>query len=58
MKQWVIDRTLERARRKLAHVEALAALHRQINDIDSKLRMLANIKALYPVEVNNERVQS
>jgi hypothetical protein len=47
MKQWVIDRTLERARRKLAYVEAQAALHRNINDIDTKLKMLSENRALY-----------
>ena len=50
MKQWLIDRTLERAERRLAKVQAQAALYRQINDIETKLKMLDESKAMYPLE--------
>jgi hypothetical protein len=47
--QWRIDRQLENAERKLSRLQAQAALWRQINDIDKKLKMLSENKALYPV---------
>jgi hypothetical protein len=49
IEQWRIDRQLENAERKLSRLQAQAALWRQINDIDKKLKMLSENKALYPV---------
>ena len=47
MEQWRIDKKLERAERRLAKVQAQAALWRQINDVDNKLKMLSENRALY-----------
>jgi HAMP domain-containing protein len=45
--QWRINRRLERAERRLARVRAQTALCRQIDDINVKLKMLAEIKSLF-----------
>jgi len=50
IEQWRIDKQLENAERKLARLKAQATLWRQINDIDKKLKMLEEIKTLYPTE--------
>ena len=55
MEQWRIDKKLERAEQRLAKVQAQASLYRQINDIDSKLKVLAGNRALYPDVVSRER---
>jgi hypothetical protein len=50
IEQWRIDKQLGNAERKLARLQAKAALWRQINDINKKLKMLEEIKTLYPME--------
>ena len=47
MAQWRIDKKLERAEQRLAKARAQASLYRQINDIDTKLKMLSANRALY-----------
>jgi len=48
VKKYILDRSLERTKLKLARLEAQIPLYQEIEAIDAKLKLLEATKALYP----------